>query len=190
MNTLQPELAAPAHLRVGPKVRLTLLLLEGCGYLLGTIATFVAVVGVLVWGVLARQPVIGLLALFVGVPAVLLTASSIRSLLLPASEPSGVPTAMTAAPSLFKMIEDVRRQVGCPALDRVIFVTACNASALQTGALFWRRRFLLIGYPLLLVLSPVHVKAVVGHELAHFANGDSRLAALVYRTRTSWLRLA
>ncbi len=77
-----------------------------------------------------------------------------------------------------------------PRSKGVLVVPACNASAYQAGSIWRPRNFLLIGYPLLLVLSPEQLKAVVAHELAHFANGDSRLAGLVYRIRVSWLRLA
>ena len=69
----------------------------------------------------------------------------------------------------------------CPRATRVLSTRA----GFGAGEMFY-----LIGYPLLVVLSPDQLKAVVAHELAHFANGHSRLAGLVYRTRASWVRLA
>jgi Zn-dependent protease with chaperone function len=140
--------------------------------------------------VLAREPVAGLVALFLGLPTVLLNGAAIRSLVFSAPSPKGVPLTASTAPKLITMIEEVQQTIGCRALKGVLVVPACNASAYQAGSIWRPRNFLLIGYPLLLVLSPEQLKAVVAHELAHFANGDSRLAGLVYRIRVSWLRLA
>ena len=167
-----------------------LLVLEGYAYLVGTIAVFAAVLALLAWGVLAREPVAGLVALFLGLPTVLLNGAAIRSLVFSAPSPKGVPLTASTAPKLITMIEEVQQTIGCRALKGVLVVPACNASAYQAGSIWRPRNFLLIGYPLLLVLSPEQLKAVVAHELAHFANGDSRLAGLVYRIRVSWLRLA
>jgi Zn-dependent protease with chaperone function len=168
---------------------LVLLVAEGYAYLIGTIAVFGAVVAILAWGLLAREPVVGLLALFLGAPTVLLTGAALRSLVFSAPEPNGVRLTSAAAPAMIRMVEEMRREVGCRTLDAVLVVSTCNASAFQAGGRWRQRNVLLIGYPLLVVLSPDQLKAVVAHELAHFANGDSRLAGLVYRTRASWFRL-
>jgi Zn-dependent protease with chaperone function len=188
---LQPELAAPTRFS-GARQTLSLVLLvaEGYVYLIGTITIFGAVVAILAWGLLAREPVVGLLALFLGAPTVLLTGAALRSLVLSMPKPKGVSLTSAAAPDMIEMVEELRREVGCGALDVVLVVPACNASAFHAGGLWRRRNVLLIGYPLLVVLSPDQLKAVVAHELAHFANGHSRLAGLVYRTRASWVRLA
>jgi Zn-dependent protease with chaperone function len=174
------------------KLRLSSLVAEGYAYLLLTILVFAGAVAFLAWGLVARRPLIGLTALFVGGPVLLAAGSAIRSLLFRLPEPRGHDLSPCEAPALLAMIEEVRLGLAAPRIDRILIAGAANASAVQIPRciLFWPRNLLVIGYPLLLILSPEQLKAVIAHELAHLFHGHGTVAGWVHRTRLSWSRLA
>jgi Zn-dependent protease with chaperone function len=96
------------------------------------------------------------------------------------------------SPALAALVEETRRALRSPRIHRTIVDDAFNASVRQVSrlAIFWPRNTLAIGYPLLISLSPEQLRAVVAHELAHVFHAHGRVAAWLYRTRLSWLRLA
>ncbi len=181
--------------RVGSRAtarwRLALLVLEGYAWLLGVVLAFAGVVAFLAWGLLARRPMVAVVALFVGVPSVLVTAAAVRALFFRLPAPRGVALAPGDAPALVAEVEALARAMGAPRVERVVVTTAFNASIVQTGFPFGRPRgTLLLGFPLLATLSVAQLRAVVAHELAHLVHAHGWLAGLVYRTRRSWMQLA
>ena len=176
----------------GNNIRLSLLVIEGYAYLLGTILVFAAIVGFFAWGLLARHPLIGLTAAFAGLPVAMVTCAAVRALLFRTPEPRGLELSSADAPALACLVEEVRGSLGSPAIHRLLIGTALNASAGQIPRLLVLRprNTLVIGYPLLLALSPEQLRVVVAHELAHLAHAHGSLAGWVYRTRLSWIRLA
>jgi heat shock protein HtpX len=88
-------------------------------------------------------------------------------------------------PRLFQVLEDVARRVGEPAPDEVHVVLDVNAGVLETGGWlgFGRRRVMLLGLPLLQVLTVSQLHAVLAHEFGHYRGGDTRLGPWIYRTR-------
>ncbi|MFF4154494.1 M48 family metallopeptidase [Streptomyces sp. NPDC001651] len=90
----------------------------------------------------------------------------------PGRLPEGWPALLRAdAPELFALVDEVARSVGqsvhAIAVDRNI-----NAAVTTHGI---RRRWLLVlGMPLWEILTPEERIALLGHELAHCANGDIR----------------
>jgi Zn-dependent protease with chaperone function/predicted RNA-binding Zn-ribbon protein involved in translation (DUF1610 family) len=79
----------------------------------------------------------------------------------------------TDAPRLFEELTEVARRLGVrpPEQVRLAFLPCC-------GVVAWRRsRALLLGMPLLGVLSRGELRAVLAHELAHLARGDATRAA-------------
>ncbi len=77
------------------------------------------------------------------------------------------------APTLFQEVAAVARRLGVKPPDqiRLAYLPCC-------GVVAWRRtRILLIGLPLLQVLTQAELRAVLGHELAHLARGDVALSA-------------
>lgn len=76
------------------------------------------------------------------------------------------------APELYGLIDRIGEGVGAPRIDTVALGGMANAALATYG---WRRRRLVvIGYPLWLVLSPRERVAVLAHELGHSSNGDAR----------------
>jgi Zn-dependent protease with chaperone function len=172
-------------------LRLALLVLEGYAYFVLTIGIFVAEVTLLAWGLLARRPVIAVIAVLGGVPLVITTASAIRALFFRISEPDGISVSPEQVPALHAMVEAVQRHVRAPRFHRILVTGVCNASALQVPrvGLFWPRNTLLIGYPLLVSLSAEQLRAVIAHELGHLSAAHGRLTLWAYRARRSWTRL-
>ncbi len=72
------------------------------------------------------------------------------------------------APMLFQEVNVVARRLGVRPPDqvRLAYLPCC-------GVVAWRRtRILLLGLPLLQVLTVAELRAVLAHELAHLARGD------------------
>ncbi|MEV4759335.1 M48 family metalloprotease [Micromonospora sp. NPDC049559] len=75
-------------------------------------------------------------------------------------------------PSLFDLVDEVARAIGAPAPDVVAVNDDFNAYATSIG--LRRARVLCIGLPLWGALPAQERVALLGHELAHFVNGDVR----------------
>jgi Zn-dependent protease with chaperone function len=77
------------------------------------------------------------------------------------------------APVLFTEVDDVSRRVGArpPQQIRLTYLPCC-------GVVAWRRsQALILGLPLLDVLTLSELRAVLAHELAHLARGDATASA-------------
>ncbi len=81
-------------------------------------------------------------------------------------------------PRLFNLIYAVAARAGERAPDDVYAVADVNALVADYG----RRRVMVLGLPLIQVLTVSELEAVVAHEFGHHAGGDTR-QTWVYRTR-------
>ena len=171
--------------------RLALLVLEGYAYLGLVVAVFPAVVAFLAWGVLNRRPLIALVALLIGVPLIVTTGRAVRALMFAVPEPSGIAVTPARGGALHAAVEDIRARIGAPRVHRILVTGSYNASALQVSraGIFWPRNMLLLGYPVLAIVSPEQARAVIAHELGHITHSHGRVSSWVYRTRMSWVRL-
>jgi Zn-dependent protease with chaperone function len=172
-------------------LRLVALVLEGYLYILLVLGLFVGSGAFLVWGIAGRRPLIGLVGLLVGVPVLLATVAAFRALRLESSSLDGIELERSEAPALYAMVEELRRRIRAPRIDRIVIGASVNATALQVHRvlLFSPRNVLRLGYPLLVALPPEHLRAVVAHEVGHFSRAHGRFAAWVYGTRLAWVRL-
>ncbi|MGI5459379.1 M48 family metallopeptidase [Streptomyces sp. CA-249302] len=90
---------------------------------------------------------------------------------------SGVPRLERAdAPRLFGLVDRVAREVGTRGVDVMVVDGRVNASVLTYGL---RQRVLHLGLGLWAVLTPQQKVALLGHELGHFAGGDTRHGSVV-----------
>ncbi|MFI7009741.1 M48 family metallopeptidase [Streptomyces sp. NPDC050145] len=106
----------------------------------------------------------------------------------PARMPQNVPVLRRAqAPALFALVDEVAAVVGTRGVDLIAVDAEPNASVMPVG---WRgRRLLTLGLPLWEILTPRERVALLGHELAHFSNGDLRHGVVVatgFRSLTTW----
>ncbi|MFJ9424672.1 M48 family metallopeptidase [Streptomyces sp. NPDC101249] len=91
------------------------------------------------------------------------------------------------APELYALVDDVARVVGTRSVDRIVVTTEVNASVRVHGVR--GRRWLALGLPLWEILTPQQRVALLGHELAHYSNGDTRHGVVVgtaYRSLATW----
>ena len=90
---------------------------------------------------------------------------------------------------LFAELQGVAQAVG-EAMPAEVYVTPeMNAGVLQRG----RRRVMVLGLPLMQIMSVNQMRAVIAHEFGHYHGGDTRLGPWIYRTREAierTLRLA
>jgi Zn-dependent protease with chaperone function len=81
------------------------------------------------------------------------------------------------APALFGLLDRIGAEVGARPVDAVVITGAFNASYGTVG--LRRRRVLELGLPLWDTLTEQQRIAILGHELAHGVNGDSRHGLIV-----------
>lgn len=83
------------------------------------------------------------------------------------------------APGIFVIVAEVSRKVGSREPDeiRVTHLPCCGVIEQRGwGGLGCRRRVLVVGLPLMYVLSIEELRAVIAHELAHLSRGDAAWA--------------
>ena len=172
-------------------MKLVLVIVEGQLYLAAILAIFAAELGFLFWGLWSRRPIIGLIAVFVTVPLIRSTVSSIRACFFRIRAPEGMPLGRSDGRALYDFVEEIRRAVDAPPVDRITITGGFHASAAVDSPpwRFRRRRTLVLGLPVLTTLSTAELRAVIAHELAHFSSAYDPFAAWVYRTRRSWFAL-
>ncbi|MYR41652.1 M48 family metalloprotease [Streptomyces sp. SID5910] len=91
------------------------------------------------------------------------------------------------APELFTLADEVAEAVGTRSVDAIAVDGSINAAVTTYG--LRGRRLLMLGMPLWEVLTPEERIALLGHELAHYANGDTRNGLVVgtaIRTLSVW----
>jgi Zn-dependent protease with chaperone function len=83
-------------------------------------------------------------------------------------------------PRLFELIEQEARAGGEEVPDDVYLTLEDNAGVAQVSR---RRRVLVLGLPLLHILTERQLRGVLAHEFGHYSGGDTRLGPWIYRTR-------
>ena len=107
--------------------------------------------------------------------------------------PDGIPIARTQAPELFKEIDRLTIALKAPRFHNVLLTDDLNAAVAQRprfGVMGWSKNYLLLGLPLMQVLSPEQFQAVIAHELGHLAGNDGRFSSWIYQVRRVWFDLA
>ena len=172
-------------------MKLVLVIIEGQLYFAGVLAIFIAELALLFWGLWSRRPIIGLVALFVTVPLIRSTFSTIRACFFRIRAPEGLVLARSEGRALYDIVEEIRGAVDAPPVDSITITGGFTASAAVylPPWRFRRRRTLVLGFPVLTTLSTAELRAVIAHELAHFSSAHDAFAAWVYRIRGSWLAL-
>jgi heat shock protein HtpX len=102
-------------------------------------------------------------------------------------EPPGPAVTRENQPQLLDLVGHVAGAVAHPMPDATYLAPDVNAAVLETGRLR-RRRTLILGLPLLEVLTVEQLRAVLAHEFGHYVAGDTRIGRVTYRTRETVLR--
>lgn len=93
------------------------------------------------------------------------------------------------APALFEALDELRLRLQAPPVHRVLLDEELNAAAYQSGgvlSLVGGQRTLILGVPLLKLLSKEEALAVIAHELGHFSRRHGRLGHWIYNVRAKW----
>ncbi|MFJ9781698.1 M48 family metalloprotease [Amycolatopsis sp. NPDC101161] len=134
----------------------------------------------------------GLLAIKLGIVAVPVSFALLKALFAiertRGDAQPGVPVTPEGQPALWALVRELADTVGTRPPDSITLVSEVNAGVRErTGwlGLRVRRREMFIGAQLFAGLRHDQLRALLGHELAHYTNRDTRLAGLTYRGRRS-----
>lgn len=93
----------------------------------------------------------------------------LRALWIRFSPPEGYVLKRKEHPVLFAELDKLRKQLKSVKIHKVILDRNLNASVVQhprLGILGWHKNYLILGYQLLLLLSPEEMRSVLAHEFA------------------------
>jgi Zn-dependent protease with chaperone function len=99
--------------------------------------------------------------------------------------PPGLKLTEADAPGLMAMIRDEAAAVQEKAPDDVYLTMEVNAAVTQASG---GRRVLIVGLPLLQMLSERELRGVIAHEFGHYRGGDLKAGPLIFRTRQAIVR--
>ncbi len=94
--------------------------------------------------------------------------------------------------TVFKEVELLCDKLKSKKVHEIILTPEFNASIIQTprlGILGWEKNTLILGFELLLTLSPDQSRAVIAHELGHLSGNHCRFNGWIYRIRITWQRI-
>lgn len=174
--------------------RVKITLLAGLGYavIFGTLAVLLLIGALCVWAGLSGYLWVLLVKakLLLAVPAIGFIL--MRALWVRIDAPTGRRVTKHDCPLLFEQLADLCRRMKAPRIHRVLIVDDVNVSIAQIprlGIFGWHRNYLVVGLPLLFILSTEQVRAVLAHEIGHLSGNHSRFGAWIYRVRLSWFRI-
>jgi Zn-dependent protease with chaperone function len=99
-------------------------------------------------------------------------------------QPDAIPVGPAEAPTLWQLVDELAEQAGTAAPAEIMLTTEVNAAVTENTRLLGLlpgHRCLYLGIPLLAALSMPELRALLGHELGHYAGKHTRLTALIYR---------
>jgi hypothetical protein len=154
---------------------------------------WIAVVGLLAGGVFVLGLHSGVEGLIFFIVALLILAVGGwwvgRALWIRLPRPEGRKVTKKETPRLLACLEELRAKCGSTGFHSVLITRDFNAGVAhipRLGLLGWPRHYLMIGLPLLELLSEAEMTAVLAHEFAHLSKGHTRFGHWIYRLRLSW----
>jgi Zn-dependent protease with chaperone function len=106
--------------------------------------------------------------------------------------PAGLVIAPDDQPALWAEVRAVAYSVGTRVPDEIRLLPVVNAYVWEDSRLLGLisgRRVMALGAPLLMGLSQGQLRAVLAHELGHYAHGHTALAPVVYRGQVALGRI-
>ena len=101
-------------------------------------------------------------------------------------EPPGPEISERDQPELVAEVRKVSDELSEPLPHGMYVAHDVNASVTEERRLLGgSRRFLIMGLPLLDVLSAAELRAVIAHEYGHYVGGDTRVGPWIWRTRAA-----
>src|SRR3954454_1134950 len=99
--------------------------------------------------------------------------------------PPGLKLTDQDAPGLLAMIREEAAAVDEKAPDDVYMTMEVNAAVTQASG---GRRVLIVGLPLMQMLTERELRGVIAHEFGHYRGGDLKAGPLIFRTRQAIVR--
>jgi Zn-dependent protease with chaperone function len=98
--------------------------------------------------------------------------------------------APESQPEVFELVRGVATETAEEMPHEVYLVSDVNAFVMNRGGIagLGSRRVMGVGLPLLQALTASQLRAVVAHEFGHYAGGDLKLGAWIYKTRAAMAR--
>jgi Zn-dependent protease with chaperone function len=172
------------------KLKLGVFALLGYFYIAAILLLLLAAAGLIVAVIIAGKSAV-LVKLII--PIVVLIGLVLKSLWIKLAAPQGRRTTKREHPRLFAVIDEVRRAAGAPRAHEVQLTNDLNAAIVQVprlGLFGWHKNYLILGLPLLQIMSLDEFKAVLAHEFGHLSGAHGRFGAWIYRVRAGWSRLS
>ncbi|MEV5337978.1 M48 family metallopeptidase [Streptomyces sp. NPDC052676] len=127
--------------------------------------------------------------------SVLLAIPLVRGLFMlrtpKAEETPGLAVTEADEPALWHTVRELADRIDTRAPSRIVLTAEVNAAVTEDARLLGLLpgpRRLYLGVPLLQGLTEAQLRSVLAHELGHYSNADTRLAALTVRGRAQILR--
>lgn len=104
--------------------------------------------------------------------------------------PPGPVLTEAAAPGLFHELGSISEATAVPLPAQVYAVLEVNAGVARVGGFLGvgAREILLVGLPLMAVLTVSELRSVLAHEFGHYHGGETKLGPVIYRTRQAMMR--
>jgi Zn-dependent protease with chaperone function len=128
----------------------------------------------------------------IAIPVLVLMGVVLKALWVRLDAPTGLEMRPAERRKLFATIEEVRKAVKAPPVHAVLMTNDLNAAVVQIprlGLLGWQQNHLILGLPLMQLMTLEEFKAVLAHEFGHLSGAHGRFGAWIYRIRESWTRL-
>jgi Zn-dependent protease with chaperone function len=100
-------------------------------------------------------------------------------------EAPGLRVSEEDQPGLLALVREEADAAGEPMPDEVYLTLDANAAVTEAGR---GRRVLIVGMPLLHILSERELRGVLAHEFGHYTGGDTRLGPWLHRTHSTIAR--
>ncbi len=179
-----------AHHPAAYKFKLGAFATLGYAYVFGMLFVLLGVTAGLVYAIATgKATILAKLVILIGI----LVAVVLKSLWVKLEAPCGLQLTAHAFPRLFEVIDEIRQATGAPRAHKVLMTDELNASIVQVprlGMFGWQENYLILGLPLMQLLSVSEFKAVLAHEFGHLSGAHGRFGAWIYRIRAGWARLA
>lgn len=119
-----------------------------------------------------------------GIPLVLIAGLMLRAIFVRLPTPDGTYLDGDLRRKVLDAFDNVRSASGGQQVDEVVLDPALNAAVQQIpryGLFGPTKNYLILGVPLLRLLTIEEARAVVAHEFGHLSHGHGRLGSMVYR---------
>lgn len=158
-------------------------------YVLGALVLLLAASGAVI-AILVSGKAFALVKVLLPIFALIVVV--FRSLWVTLGAPQGLKLERREHSALFAMVDEVRREAEAPRVHEVLLTNDVNAAVVQVprlGMFGWQKNYLILGLPLMQLMSMDELKAVLAHELGHLSGAHGKFGAWIYRVRAGWARL-